>query len=734
MVASLVGSLHGAGYELRGPPPLPAPGSEVVLHGWLEAELDGGALLHTQGRSIRLRRGRIGEDALVERSGAAVVVAGAVDEPWHPRAAPAVVVESLEPWRVGSVEAPGVPPLSRGWMRFRLDARASIRARLAELFPDRVGLAAALILADRSSLPPHVREAFAASGTAHLLAISGFHVGILAGWVILALGLLRAPRDLRPPIASGLVWLYVAVLGFPTSAVRAALLISAVSAGRARGRPVHGLGAWGLALALVTLADPHALHGAGAQLSFSGSLGLILGARPLSRVLGGERPGALARWPVRVRHPVGAAVAVSVAAQTMTLPLVVWHFQRLPLAALPASVLATPLVAVALPGVVLALVVDVVLAPAARVVAVGADTLLGATVGAVELLAGIGGVVWAGPGQLLTILIGVLVGGFLGGRGKGARTIRGRTRGTGLSGPGSRSGGRAADLRRRRLRGATAGAGAAGILAPVLIGIVAGGASTGVEIHLLDVGQGDAIAVRSPRGAWGLVDARPGNSDALLRQLARRGIQRIETLVLTHPDLDHVGGAAEVIRTVRVGRVVGPGLLRGTEALREALGSAERGDVPWAVVRAGERWSVDELEFHVLHAGEPGAPPNDQSVVLHLRFGDFDALLTGDVSSTVEDGLPGLLGPDVKVEVLKVAHHGSRSSTSSAFLDHLDPDAALISVGRRNRFGHPTPDVLRRLLRRAIPIHRTDRSGSLRVRARSDGSFRISSEFGGPIN
>lgn len=714
MAASLLGAAWGApapvGPGSAGGALAHTPvGAEVRLEGWLEVELDGGSTLHLDGEVVPLILS--GRAASEGRSGTAVSVVGRIVEGWHPRARRPVRVEALERWRAGGVEAPGVPPLARWWAASRIGIRDGLRARIRARFPDHAGLVAALLLADRSALPFEMRDAFTRAGTAHLLAISGFHVGVLAGWVLIGLAALRVPHGRRPMLAAAVVWSYVAVLGFPTSAVRAALLVTAASLGRARGRPVHPLGAWGLALAVVSVADPGALRGPGAQLSFAGSLGLILWARRWGEALGGARPTRLARRLDHLRHGVGLAVAASAAAQVATLPFVAWHFQRVPLVGLPASVLATPPIAVALPGILLTLLLDTLAPALAAAPALGVSGLLDGTATLIAWLADAGPAAWVGPSRVGA----ALAGGWLGGR--LARRSRARAGTTGLRRAGA-----------HRLRGVIVGAWVGVGLAPVVAGVA--GPRGMVEIHLLDVGQGDAIAIRSPRGAWVLVDAGPGPADALLRQLARRGVSRLETVVLTHPDLDHVGGAAELLRSLRVERIVSPALLRGTEALR-AVGTAAAGrGVPWAVLEGGERWELDGLEFAVLHAGAGGGAPNDHSVVLHLRYGDFDALLTGDVTSRVEDELPARLPPGVRVEVLKVAHHGSTTSTSEAFLDRLAPGTAVVSVGRRNRFGHPAPPVLRRFERRGIPLHRTDEDGAIRIRARRDGGYGVTSEYG----
>ncbi|MDT8342127.1 MAG: hypothetical protein RQ751_11500, partial [Longimicrobiales bacterium] len=177
--------------------------------------------------------------------------------------------------------------------------------------------------------------------------------------------------------------------------------------------------------------------------------------------------------------------------------------------------------------------------------------------------------------------------------------------------------------------------------------------------------------------------------------------------------------------------------VRGTGAYQDVARAAEAAGVPWRVVRRGERWRLDGVEFLVLHpAAAPGGgaatgtppEPNDLSVVLLVRWGEFDALLTGDGSVEVEASYLPLLGP---VEVLKVGHHGSRTSTGDPLLERVRPQLSAISVGRANRFGHPAPEVLARLQRAGGRIVRTDRDGRITLRARRDGSFTVVTERAG---
>jgi competence protein ComEC len=248
---------------------------------------------------------------------------------------------------------------------------------------------------------------------------------------------------------------------------------------------------------------------------------------------------------------------------------------------------------------------------------------------------------------------------------------------------------------------------------------------------MIDVGQGDAIAVRTPGGRWLLVDAGPPHDSddpeahPVVRALRARGVRRLEALILTHPDLDHIGGGPSVLDALDVGVVYDPGLPAGKDDFVAVLDAATRGGVPWRSARAGDRIALDGVLLEVLHppdslAGDSSS--NETSVVLHLRFGEFDALLTGDAYKDVERAIVPETEP---LEVLKVGHHGSDTSTDPLLLERLRPELALISVGRGNRYGHPSPAVLDRLEASGARVRRTDLEGTLSVQARRDGRYEV---------
>lgn len=593
--------------------------------------------------------------------------------------------------------------------------RAAIRGRAAQAVDRRLGsqagVASALVLAERDGIPRELWDAFARSGAAHLLSISGFHVGVIAallGALLSAAAL--PPRRRALGIAIG-VWAYVLVIGAPTSATRAAWMTTAFVLGRLRRTPARTLGALGLSMLMIALLRPAAVSGAGFQLTVAGTAGILIMTRWLMR-----------HWPAhRHREWIASPVAAGIGASVFTAPVLAYHFGQIPLLSLPSSILLTPMVAAAVPGVIAAIVMDVLHVPGAAVAGMGAEALLWTVTRVAAWLGALPGTVaLVTPREAALLTAGALAPMIL-----GYTTWRTRP----------------------AVRAALCVLSALATLWAGQAALSLAGLGT-LQIVAIDVGQGDAIAIRTPRGRWLLVDAGPrggGGSDAGLTRvvpyLHGQGARRLEAVILSHPDEDHAGGLAAVLRNVRTGVVLGPGLGSGQTGHMLGLAEARDAGVPWRRAVRGDLWTMDGVVFRVLSppgGGTDGAPPldpghpNDWSVVLRVEFGEFSALLTGDAGEEIESRLIGegpAGGPDSpsaqRATLLKVGHHGSITSTSEAFLRATSPEYALIPVGARNRYGHPDPVVLARLRRAGAHILRTDRHGTVAVIARRDGSVTI---------
>ncbi len=563
-------------------------------------------------------------------------------------------------------------PRGRGALRDRIAARS------ARLFGTRAPLVDALVIARTAELDPTVRERYARAGLAHILSISGLHVGFIAVWLGLLLRAIGLGPRARFGAATTLIAAYCWLLGLPAPATRAAVMLALDGIARLRQRLVAPRGLVAVAALVVLALDPWAVRSVGAWLSVSAVAAVIWAGR------------ATERSPRTVR-----LLAPAVAATLVTAPICAYAFGTVAPVGVLANLVAIPLGAVAVPGLIIALL------SSSSLLSAGAGlclALLDLVAGAAAALPGGHLVMTAGP-PAAALWVGVLaVGWWL------WRTPR-----------------------RPWLFGARfAFVGALLTWTTSFSAFSRLSECRCLTVHFLDVGQGDAVALRTPAGRWILIDGGPRTpqGDAGRRVvvpfLRRHGAAGVALVVATHPHADHVGGLPAVLDALAVDLVLDPGEPLGEAPYLEFLAATEAAGARWVAARAGDRLELDGVELTVLSPDSAWVAvttdPNEASVVLLVRYGAARLLFTGDAGLPVEGRLAGRIG---HVALLKVGHHGSAGATSEAWLAELAPAEAVISVGAGNRYGHPAPDVLARLSARGVHVHRTDREGTITLE--SDG-------------
>jgi competence protein ComEC len=280
-------------------------------------------------------------------------------------------------------------------------------------------------------------------------------------------------------------------------------------------------------------------------------------------------------------------------------------------------------------------------------------------------------------------------------------------------------------------RGAVALAAALLVFAP-LIG--AGRPAAGVlRLTVADVGQGDGMLLQFPTGHALAIDAGPatGGADTGERILApvfwASGVRRLDWLTFTHADLDHIGGAASLV-DVFTPREVWEGTPVPSDPKRSVLAEhVNRERAGWRPLLRGDQLTLGDVRVDVLNPPpadwERQRVRNDDSVVLSVRYGQVQLLLTGDIGEEAERGLALDTEPPARIRILKVAHHGSRTSSSAGFLARYAPDIAVVSAGRRNLFGHPAPEVIARLEAARAAVFRTDRDGAVIIETDGRGAI-----------
>jgi competence protein ComEC len=542
-------------------------------------------------------------------------------------------------------------------------------------------LAAGIVLGQDERISRDTVEEFQASGLAHLLAVAGQNVTLLAVLALPILGAAGLGRRTRLAGVLGLICIYVPLTGAGPSIMRAGAMGAAATVAQLSGRPASQWYALMLASAFTLAIDPRAWLDAGWQLSFAAVVGILCLGPHLRRALD-RLPDALAE-----------GAAMTVAATLATAPLLAFHFERLSIVSLFANLLALPVVA--------PIMWVGTLAATAAQFSTGAAALLNAVNGfCLAYLAAIAH--WSArlPGAVVSLKIGsplalalayivpaaVVAGYFL---------VRGH---------------RVAKLvRRHRLRVAAIATAACTAVVGSHGGHAAGPPKR-FTATFLDIGQGDATLLRTPAGGTVLIDGGPHDA-AIVTKLRAAGVNSIDVMVLTHSQEDHAGGLAPVLENFPVRVLLDGGTADPLHTRIVTLAHSHGTRI--VVARAGMTIHLGRLRLAVLSPQGPGiegADPNQASVVALASYGSLDLLLTADAESDVT--LPLTL-PDV--ELLKVAHHGSGDTGLRALLERIHPEVAVIEVGAGNRYGHPNQDTLATLERYVPTVRRTDRDGNVTV-------------------
>jgi competence protein ComEC len=604
------------------------------------------------------------------------------------------------------------------------------RAVVAGMPAEDGALLRGMVLGQDEAIEPGLREDFRDSGLAHLLAVSGQNVMLLAALALPALALAGMRPRARLAALVALIALYVPLAGAGPSLQRAGVMGIAGIAAIASSRPASRSYALLLAAALTLAWNPRAWTDPGWQLSFAAVGGILVLGVPLARGLrrlGDEllprgepnRAGAAARACVRV---LADGVAITVAATLATAPLLAHHFGSVPLAGLPANLLALPAVAPAMwlgmvkigvgqggePGAAAAGALGPLAAEPVAYIAALAERCADLPGGQLALP------LRSPPAVLAAYaVLGVLA----------AATAR-ATRPLGRDLPERAARWRRLPRARKAALAAALALAVCAIAAPALDGADPPGRLT---VRFLDVGQGDATLIQHPDGTAVLFDGGPPEA-GVARLLRKAGVERLAAVVATHASRDHHGGLAEVLRRFPVATLLDGG--DGTEdpAFRAVLAEAARGGVrrlrataPLTLTLAGGALRVRLLSPPPRPPGPPPEDPNPRAVVALVTAGAFDLLLSADAES---GSLLPLELPDV--DAMKVAHHGSADPGLPELLDRLDPELAAIEVGP-NTYGHPAPSTLTALDRAGVATYRTDRHGTVSLTL-DRGAMRVHSE------
>ncbi|MEK4147252.1 DNA internalization-related competence protein ComEC/Rec2 [Robertmurraya sp. FSL W8-0741] len=572
---------------------------------------------------------------------------------------------------------------------------------IGEQFPENSApLVAALVFGERNFIREELIEAYQRLGIIHLLAISGLHVGMLVGFLFFIGLRCNVSRELMLLFLMMFLPVYIVLTGGAPSVIRACfMMLLALLLMKLTRKKLIPADIISIVFLFYVFTDPFVIYHVGFQLSFAVSASLIFSRSILRRYM--DRPFLL-------------LCATSFIAQLASIPIMLYHFYEFPLISLVANIIFVPLYSVVvlplcLIWYIFALLFGEIMAPVASFLDFNFQLLNGLTLFLAKFPYNT--LVLGRPNQLGLVMLcfGIPYGFYLWEKFKANKQMY---------------------LRLFFL-----------LLLLFIPFFVERYFSPG-EITLIDVGQGDSILIQLPKNKgtylidtggtiqFSLEDWKKRRNpfevgkDVLVPFLKSKGINVLDKLILTHGDMDHIGGATAVLNNMKVKEMVVPTVENRAELEDEVIALARNKEIPIYYAQKGDQWKVSEYTFHVLSpSSDRELERNDQSIVIYVKLGGLHWMFTGDLE---EEGEGRLLSsyPALRIDVLKVAHHGSKTSTSEFWLEHLKPEIALISAGKNNRFGHPHAEVLKRLEERKITIFRTDRDGAIGYYFKGDkGTF-----------
>lgn len=554
------------------------------------------------------------------------------------------------------------------------------------------GLMVALLVGDKSGLEESTSQDFRNTGLVHILTVSGFHIVFLSSFLQMLLAAFRIPRRILGWITIILLALFIPITGSSPAVQRAVLMFFIMHTATILERTPLSLHSLGVASSLILLWEPGALWDIGFQLSCGATAGILLGQKQGPQFASFQK--ALNSW---VLEPSWITVCATIG----TFPFLVFHFQSFPPIAFLGNLIVAPLMGLAMEAGVL-LVLFFFLSPVACGFGQAASVLLGFSTTITNMLAnGPGAGCTIGPWPI-PICLCWLVGGFLLLRIKGASKLQHSL-----------------------------------ILFCSLTWMIWSIMEhPQMKIHILDADQGDCIVLHFPNGKGIVIDA--GNAKgsgqfgkrSIVPFLRSQGISQIDALIITHPDLDHYGGALSLIENYRVRSLwIPPGARFCPKAdWAQFLSRVAASGIPIHSIYAGMAFNgLGDYRIRFLWAGEdPDTEDwNSLSAGIVLSHGSQNIFTsTGDLPASEEETLVAeQLIPMIWFQysaVLKLGHHGSKTSSSELFLDSIHSQFAIISVGKGNRYGHPHQETLQRLRQRNIPMQSTSEAGTISIEERED--------------
>ncbi|EMA6341659.1 DNA internalization-related competence protein ComEC/Rec2 [Bacillus cytotoxicus] len=571
------------------------------------------------------------------------------------------------------------------WL-FQLRQEATLA--VAEMFPEQSGaFMNALLFGDRQFMSYEVEQQYQQFGLIHLLAISGSHIVLLSAIVYFILLRIGVTRERTTTVLIICIPLYMFFAGASPSVMRASIMGTLLLIGVMHSFRLFSIDAISVTAIFMLIYDPYMLFDIGFQFSFIGSLALLLSANTLLQYN---------------RGVIQNAVILSLISQLVSIPITLYHFGYFSPYSIPLNLIYVPFLScIVLPCSIIIFLCMMLFPPMAKGIAHILSICLRISNDILQYCEAFP-FVRLTFGQTPPFLVALYSFSII----------------------------IICIVWERAIRKAFLYFAFGSFFFLCMCHYLSPYFRASGSVTFIDVGQGDAILIRLPyeKGVYlidtgGTIPIKKEHwqqkkhefsigDDVLLPFLQKQGIRTIDKLIVTHGDADHMGAAKEVVSALDVKEVIFGKKRKDSVLEAELKHLAQKKDIRINEVKEGDGWKVDEAEFRILSPEGTETSDNDSSIVLWTKIGEFTWLFTGDLEGKGEERIVKQY-PNLRADILKVGHHGSKTSSTAPFLHLIQPKKAIISVGEHNRYGHPHDQVLKRLEERQVEVWRTDREGAI---------------------
>lgn len=584
-----------------------------------------------------------------------------------------------------------------------IDYLRRVNDHICELFDkwlpeDKASIAKAMVMGDKTDIDNDIRQLYQRSGIAHIIAISGLHIAMFGGTIYHLLRKLSGSFSFAAILGITFIITYGILTGLSGATVRAMIMLILAIIAEVIGRKYDGITAITTALILMLVWNPNSLYQVGFLLSF----GAVLGISVILPVIKEVVPERFFKKAVMGKLINGLLLSISV--QLATLPVILYYFYEAPVYGIILNIIVVPLMSILL----LFLVMLVIGGYFSSILAGISTFIVSLILDTYEMLCKLTDclpfhIFHAGRPNVLLVLIYYQAVALL------LFALHNRKRNVAVF---------------------------SGIMMIALFAIVDHGGE--VMVNIFDVGQGDGIYIRTQANENILIDGGSSTKKNVGEYIIKNGLKyygcdQIDYMIITHSDSDHFSGAMELLNdgSVSVENLVLPRILSPDDEYISLEAAAGDKGCKIYYISCGDELSVDGVTFHCLNPGKIlTTDKNQNSIVLWMQYDRFDMLLTADIDNTIEEKVVkdqffcAQLKRNNRIEVLKVAHHGSATSSSADFINKVGAPVSVISVGKKNRYGHPSMDVVDRLRASGSSIYMTKDDGAITIR--TDGkSYRI---------